>query len=65
MKNQNKTALGDGCNLCSCVQCCAQIPESAAITVEGGEYVQHFCSQECYEKWQNNQKQIDKELNHE
>jgi YHS domain-containing protein len=36
---------------CECKNCCKQIPTSAALTAEGKDYVWHFCSKNCYEKW--------------
>lgn len=50
-----------GCPLCQCEHCCKEIPESAAKTVEGADYVRYFCSTECYEKWwSNNRTNADK-----
>ncbi|HGT2644412.1 TPA: DUF3330 domain-containing protein [Legionella pneumophila] len=48
----------EGCPLCQCATCCKEIPESAAATVEGADYVRHFCSTECYEKWQKQQHKL-------
>ncbi|HEE9764846.1 DUF3330 domain-containing protein (plasmid) [Stutzerimonas stutzeri] len=36
----------------SCCECCQEIPLDAALTVEGSEYVLHFCGLECYERFQ-------------
>ena len=36
----------------SCCECCQEIPLDAALTVEGSEYVLHFCELECYERFQ-------------
>jgi YHS domain-containing protein len=35
--------------LLECGVCLKEIPESAAFTPEGGEYVGHFCGNECYQ----------------
>ena len=51
----------EGCSMCECETCCKQIPESAAETAEGVDYVHHFCSTECYEKWQMKQKALSDE----
>jgi len=44
------------------VQCvdanlCKWIPESAARTAEGADYVKYFCDTEFYEKWLKQQKE--------
>ena len=36
----------------SCCECCQEIPLYAALTVEGSEYVLHFCGLDCYERFQ-------------
>ncbi|NOX43443.1 MAG: DUF3330 domain-containing protein, partial [Gammaproteobacteria bacterium] len=36
----------------SCDVCLTHIPESVAQTMEGGDYIQHYCGLECYKKWQ-------------
>lgn len=35
----------------SCCECCQEIPLDAALTVEGSEYVLHFCGLECYQRF--------------
>ena len=35
--------------LVECKICLKEIPESAAFTPEGAEYVGHFCGIECYQ----------------
>lgn len=37
--------------LIECEICLKEIPESAAFTAEGGEYVGHFCGIECYQEF--------------
>lgn len=34
-----------------CEMCLKEIPESAAFTPEGGDYVGHFCGIACYEEF--------------
>lgn len=34
-----------------CEICLKEIPESAAFTAEGSEYVGHFCGIECYQEF--------------
>lgn len=34
-----------------CEMCLKEIPESAAFTPEGGDYVGHFCGIECYQEF--------------
>lgn len=51
-KNERKNEREKhGCRLCRCETCCKEIPESSSMTSEGMDYVRHFCSIECYEKW--------------
>lgn len=33
----------------SCIVCLKEIPLSAALTPEGGDYIGQFCGIECYE----------------
>lgn len=40
-----------------CDACAKEIPESAAMTVEGLEYVLHFCGQPCFDHWERERKQ--------
>lgn len=35
--------------LLECGMCLKEIPESAAFTPEGSDYVGHFCGSECYQ----------------
>ena len=42
--------------LYQCKTCSKEIPESAALTAEGADYVWHFCGQKCYIKWQEKKK---------
>lgn len=37
--------------LIECEICLKEIPESAAFTAEGSEYVGHFCGIECYQEF--------------
>ncbi len=46
------TKKEEQCSLCECETCCKFIPESIALTFEGADYIKHFCSITCYEKWQ-------------
>lgn len=41
----------------SCNVCHNEIPLSAALTPEGVDYVHHFCSKDCFEKWRKHQKE--------
>ena len=34
-----------------CATCMKEIPDSAAVTEEGEDYVMHFCGLECYAAW--------------
>ncbi len=36
----------------SCEICLSEIPASVAHSLEGPDYVHHFCGLECYERWQ-------------
>ena len=36
----------------ACEVCLKEIPRSVARSLEGVDYVYHFCGQQCYEKWQ-------------
>lgn len=36
----------------SCEECLSEIPASVAHSLEGPDYVHHFCGLECYERWQ-------------
>lgn len=38
--------------LLSCDICLKEIPASVAQSLEGPDYVHHFCGLECYERWQ-------------
>ncbi|NOY62791.1 MAG: DUF3330 domain-containing protein [Gammaproteobacteria bacterium] len=35
----------------TCEICMKEIPSSAALSVECGEYVQYFCGSDCYARW--------------
>jgi hypothetical protein len=35
----------------ACAVCMKEIPLSEAIVPEAKDYVAHFCGQDCYEKW--------------
>ncbi|HUW51278.1 MAG TPA: DUF3330 domain-containing protein [Sulfuricella sp.] len=43
------------CDLLTCEFCRVVIPESAAVTFEGADYVIHFCGLDCLEIWKTNQ----------
>ncbi|MHB9118385.1 MAG: DUF3330 domain-containing protein [Burkholderiales bacterium] len=47
------------CEVVSCVLCLAEIPLSAAKSLENAEYVQHFCGLDCLAQWQNLAEQAD------
>lgn len=49
-------------HLLKCKICSKEIPKSAAMSAEGVDYVWNFCGKECYDKWQNMQKQNDKNI---
>lgn len=36
----------------ACAVCMKEIPLTAAIVPEATDYVVHFCSSDCYAKWQ-------------
>jgi hypothetical protein len=38
-------------SLISCDVCLKEIPRSAAMTVEGADYVGEYCGLECYQKF--------------
>lgn len=38
--------------LLACEICLAEIPASVAQSLEGPDYIHHFCGLECYTKWQ-------------
>lgn len=40
-----------------CEMCLKEIPESAAFTPEGSEYVGHFCGIECYQAFLRRQRE--------
>lgn len=35
----------------SCEVCLSEIPASVAQSLEGPDYVHHFCGLECYDRW--------------
>jgi len=39
----------------SCSLCLKEMPHDLAHTLEGPDYVHHFCGLECYRKWQEKQ----------
>lgn len=41
--------------LIDCEICLKEIPEAAAMTEEGKDYVLHFCGLECYAAWKQKQ----------
>lgn len=42
----------ESCEVVSCALCLAEIPLSAAKSLENAEYVQHFCGLDCLDQWQ-------------
>lgn len=50
MTDINKPPASD--ELVPCEVCLKEIPASAAISEEVGEYFYNFCGLECYKKWQ-------------
>lgn len=46
---EEKKQGGEPC--ISCAVCMKEIPGDVEHTIEGQEYVQHFCGLECYQKW--------------
>jgi len=38
--------------LLQCNVCLKEIPRSVAKSLEGPDYVYHFCGAECYAKWE-------------
>jgi hypothetical protein len=41
----------------ACEICLMQVPKSVAQSVEGTEYVYHFCGADCYVRWQATQEE--------
>jgi hypothetical protein len=39
----------------TCSLCMKEMPHDLAHSVEGPDYVRHFCGLECYRKWQERQ----------
>jgi hypothetical protein len=39
----------------SCSLCMKEMPHDLSHTLEGPDYVHHFCGLECYRKWQEQQ----------
>lgn len=35
----------------TCAECCGQLPPTGAYSAEMDDYVSHFCSMTCYDKW--------------
>jgi hypothetical protein len=44
----------------TCSLCMKEMPHDLAHTIEGPDYVHHFCGLECYRKWQERQSEEDK-----
>lgn len=44
----------------SCSLCMKEMPHDLAHTLEGPDYVHHFCGIECYKKWQEKQSAEDR-----
>ncbi len=47
----------------ACDICLKDIPESVAQTMEGQDYIHHFCGLECAKKWQETEKTNKKAAN--
>lgn len=47
----------------ACDICLKDIPESVAQTMEGQDYIHHFCGLECSIKWQETEKTKKKAAN--
>lgn len=45
----------------ACEVCLKEVPESAAFTPEGSEYVGHFCGIECYQAFVRKQREAAKQ----
>lgn len=41
----------DVCEVVSCQTCLSEIPSSVAQSVEGPDYVYHFCGLNCLDEW--------------
>jgi hypothetical protein len=41
----------ESCEVLSCEVCLVEIPSSVAQSVEGPDYVHHFCGLDCLEVW--------------
>lgn len=39
-----------------CENCHKEIPESAAQTAEGHDYVKYFCGEKCFKEWEKRKK---------
>ena len=39
----------------ACEVCLKEIPESVAQSMEGDDYIHHFCGLECYNTWQDSE----------
>ncbi|NOX43444.1 MAG: DUF3330 domain-containing protein [Gammaproteobacteria bacterium] len=46
-----------------CDVCLKHIPESVAQTMEGKDYIHHFCGLHCYKKWQETELSDEKAAN--
>lgn len=52
--SEKTTEHEDGHATLTCAACRAEVPESAAHTFEGEDYVQHFCGLDCLSSWKQN-----------
>ena len=43
-----------------CDVCLKEIPKSEAKVAEAEDYVRHFCGLECFEKWEEQAKKVNK-----
>jgi len=46
-----KTVPESEAQLLACEVCMSEIPASVAHSLEGPDYVHHFCGLECYARW--------------
>lgn len=46
-----KTVPADEPQTLACEVCLSEIPASVAQSLEGPDYVHHFCGLECYARW--------------
>ncbi|MEK6750467.1 MAG: DUF3330 domain-containing protein [Pseudomonadota bacterium] len=57
---QQQSVLEPTASTVKCDVCLKEIPESGAKNAETSDYVRHFCGLECYQKWENQKKLIEK-----